>query len=589
MHTELTSSSVQTKSESVILTWEQLFYGIVLACAAILRLGNLGLTPLSPAEAENSWGVWLFWQPEAADRLPEISSSAWFSLTAFLTQVIGDSDVVMRLIPALAGIGAVLAIVRFRPFTGRMGGIVSAIMLALSPLLVSISRTADGNSLAILALIMVTGFWLQFRHTEEPRSLNWLAAWLAFGLITSPVFYSGIFAFGLAWLLEKFVGPQLKLGGYWPEGDVLRRAGITFVAVFAIASTMFLLNPAGIGIAAGTLEAWVGAFGGYSRIADIGNPVFTLLQYEMVLIAMAMIIMISMSILGDPESGFLGYWLVASVLLFMLQVGENSNALIALIPAALLVGRAFDQTVARIPLDRIFSTYPDGGMGFPMAGISIVLLLIGATYLGRFSRTGLETNSGRGLLFLCAMILALIVLMAIFISVYDQLSAITGLLLVGLTLSAVFSWSVAWRLGGEQANDSRQLWVEQGTDDELFLLNDTLRETGSSTIGLEEALEIYSTVDIAVLRWYLRDYDDVQFFDAIPAGATPDIIITPDGVEVQAGSDYTGTDFGLIRPDQTLNLTFTQNLRWWLFGDSTAPIQDQRIVLWVRANLITNQ
>ena len=589
MQSDLTSSSVQTESARVILTWEHLFYGVLLVCAAILRLGNLNQTPLSPAEAENGWGVWQFWQPEIASRMPEITSAAWFSLTALLSQIIGYSDLTMRLIPALAGIGAIVAITRLRPLTGRMGGIIAGLLIAVSPLFVSISRSADGHSLAVLALLMSASLWLQYRQDEMPRSLMWLAGWLAFGLTTSPIFYSGLLAFGFAWLLESKIGPQLNLNSPWPEGELARKAGITFIVVFAASATMFLLNPAGIGIAAGIVERWIGAFGGYSRIADIADPIGILLNYQFGLTLMAIVPMIVMTLNGDNESSFLGYWLIASIAIFFIQVGEITNALIVIIPAALIVGRAFDQTLARIPLDRIFSTYPDGGMGFPLAGIGAVLLLIATTNLGRVSRTGFESSIGSAHFFLFLICLTLVAAILITVFLYDRISAVTGVLLLGLVMSVVNGWSLAWRLGGEQAIDPRERWVVSATDDEIFILNDTLQETGSTTVGLGRSLEVYSTVDTAVMRWYLRDYDDTQFFDAIPAGAAPNIIITPDGVEVQAGSDYTGTDFGLLRTDQEIRLDRTSTIRWLLFGDSAPAIEDQRIVLWVRADLISNR
>lgn len=262
------------------MTWEHFFYAVLVVGASILRFGNLTLTPLSPAEAENGWGAWLFWQPATASRLPEVSSAAWMSLTVLVSQLFGYSDAIMRLIPVLAGIGAIVAVSRFRPLTGRWGGIISGLMLTLSPLYVSVSRTADGNSLAILALIMSASFWLQFRQTEDTRSVVWLAGWLGFGLTTAPVFYSGVLTFSLAWLLEAKVGPKLDLGGFWPEGELLRKGGITFIAVFALSSTLFLLNPAGIGTAANIVETWLAAFGGYARIAEIGEPIFVLMRYE---------------------------------------------------------------------------------------------------------------------------------------------------------------------------------------------------------------------------------------------------------------------------------------------------------------------
>ncbi len=586
--TDLTSSTTQIQTERTILTWEQLIHGIALVFAAILRFGNLGHTPLSPAEAENAWGVWQFWQPAVSDRLPEVGSAAWFSLTTLLTQVLGDSDLVMRLVPALAGIGALLAISYFRPFTGRMGLVVAAFLLALSPLFVSASRTANGNSLALLALIMTGGLWLKHRQAEDNRSLAWLVGWVAFGLTTAPIFFSGLAAFGFAWLLESRLGPPLNLGGSWPQEGQRRQLAIIFVAVLVGGSTMLLLNPAGFGMTANGLESWISAFGGFSNLAVLGDPILVLAQYELFFMVMAIASLLILSFLRDTITSFLGYWLMGSVIMMILQVGAVENALVALIPAALIVGRAFDLTLAQIPLRNLLSTYPDGGMGLPLAGISTVLLLIATTNLGRFTRLGIDASSGQAHYFLFLVCILLVLAIVITVLIYDRLSAVTGLLLIGLLASSVYGWGVAWRLGGDHANDTREQWVQSGTDSELRLLVDTLNETGSSALGLQQSIQIYSTIDNSVLRWYLRDFEDVSFFDAVPAEATPDVVITADNVELQAGSTYTGTDFGITRPDQRLRLNFMEGLRWWFFGDSAPQLTDQRLILWVRTDLITN-
>lgn len=592
MQSDLTSSRVQTESANVAFTWEHLLYGVLLICAAILRLSNLNQTPLSPAEAENGWGVWHFWQPALSDRMPDLSSAAWFSLTALLSQLTGYTDVALRIIPALAGIGAILAISRLRPFTGRMGSLIAGLLLVVSPLLVSISRSADGRSLAILALIISASLWLQYRQTANPRSLMWLAGWLAFGLTTAPLFYSGLCAFALAWLLESKIGPSLELSQTqtaWPPENNWRKAAITFAIVFVASATMFLLNPAGIGTTTGIFESWISAFGGYSQLNTLTNPISILLNYQFGLILLAVPAMLIMTINGDRQASFLGYWLIASILLFFLQVGELSNTLIVILPAALIIGRAFDQTVARIPSGNLFSTYPDGGMGFPVAGIGGIVLLIAATYLGRASRTGIDSPSGSALFILCVICVALVAAILITVLFYDAVSAATGLLLLTLTMSAVYGWSYAWRLGDEHAIDTRERWVQTATDDEIFILNDTLHEIGLSSHGFGQSLEIQSTVDTAPLRWYLRSYDNVRFVETIPSGSTADIIITPDGADLQANSSYTGTDFGLSRTDQKINLDTNGTVRWLLFGDAAPAIQDQRIVLWVRTDLLPNR
>ncbi|MEM9775898.1 MAG: glycosyltransferase family 39 protein, partial [Chloroflexota bacterium] len=239
----MAASSIQTESNKAVLTWEQVFYAGAIVCAVVLRFSNLGVVPLSPDEGENAWGVWQFWQPESAERIPEVSSAAWFSLTALVTQITGYTDLIMRLFPALAGVLTIVAIAKLRPLTGRLGAIIAAFIVAISPLLVSTSRMADGHSLAVLALVMCVGLLLQWQNGGTDRTLLWLAGWLGFGLATSPVFYSGIVAFGLAWLLQITVGPNVLDSLSVPEGDSRRRAIITFVAVLALSATMFLLNP----------------------------------------------------------------------------------------------------------------------------------------------------------------------------------------------------------------------------------------------------------------------------------------------------------------------------------------------------------
>ncbi|MEM8857753.1 MAG: glycosyltransferase family 39 protein [Chloroflexota bacterium] len=586
MGNRLAASSIQTRSNRIILTWEQLFYGIALLCAAVLRFSNLGVVPLSPEEAENGWGVWQYWQPEVADSLPEVSSAAWFSLTALLTQVGGYSDLLMRLFPAIAGILAIIAVTKLRAFTGRLGGVIAAFVLAISPLMVSISRMATGDSLAILSLILSIGFFLEWQANSTNRSIFWLAGWLGFGLTTSPVFYSGLLAFGFAYLLQSLIGSKIFSQFELPEDDARTRTIAIFAAVFVLSATMFLLNLGGIGAFTNILETWFLNFGGFSDLSSIADPLFSLLQYETIIFVVGIAAVLVMGLFQDHTSSFLAYWMIGSLLLFVVQVGELSNALIFMLPAALIVGRALDQVISQVPLNHLFSTYPDGGMGLPLAGICGLLLLIAATNLGRFSRTGFDQSLGQAHYFLFLVCVVLVIAMLVTITIYDRLSGTIGFLTTCLLISAVYGWGTAWRLSNSHANDTRERWVTLASDSEIRLLNDTLDEAGESIFGFEQSLEIYSTVDNSVLRWYLRDYPEVQFVSAVTPETVADAIITPDNVELQAGSDYTGSDFGLLLTDQDPDLQFRTRLRWWLYGESNTDLIDSRIILWLRTDLV---
>jgi hypothetical protein len=51
-------------------------------------------------------------------------------------------------------------------------------------------------------------------------------------------------------------------------------------------------------------------------------------------------------------------------------------------------------------------------------------------------------------------------------------------------------------------------------------------------------------------------------------------------------SGYIGTDFGHYRPDTIHELDAVQSLQWWLFHDSPLPVNEERLIFWLRADLV---
>ena len=60
--------------------------------------------------------------------------------------------------------------------------------------------------------------------------------------------------------------------------------------------------------------------------------------------------------------------------------------------------------------------------------------------------------------------------------------------------------------------------------------------------------------------------------------------------EPQLGADYIGSDFGLLRTGTTAQppsgTPIADVLRWWLFHETAAEIIEDRVILWVRADLV---
>ncbi|HID51285.1 MAG TPA: hypothetical protein EYP41_04505, partial [Anaerolineae bacterium] len=115
------------------LTIADAVFGLIVLAAGIIRFNNLDALPLSDGEAEAALAVWRFWQPGAAQ--VAVVSPAYFSLTAVLTQLLGFSDTVMRLVPAVFGLGLVILPRFLQRRLGVIGVLAASLLLAVSPLL----------------------------------------------------------------------------------------------------------------------------------------------------------------------------------------------------------------------------------------------------------------------------------------------------------------------------------------------------------------------------------------------------------------------------------------------------------------------
>ena len=145
--------------QSVTLADSLLFVLAILA--AIRNLADLGNMPLSASEATNALASWLQWQPAGATAPLLPLSPAYLSLTSPLTQLIGSSDVTMRLVPALVGAALVGLPWLLRRQLGPVGMLVSSALFLTSPTITALARTAGGGGLALFAALLLAISWIR--------------------------------------------------------------------------------------------------------------------------------------------------------------------------------------------------------------------------------------------------------------------------------------------------------------------------------------------------------------------------------------------------------------------------------------------
>ncbi|MBZ0111662.1 MAG: hypothetical protein K8J08_04305 [Thermoanaerobaculia bacterium] len=166
--------------EVVSLAW----MGGILLVAGWLRFHDLGALPLSPAEAVESYRAWAPAAGEVSGPVVGDSTGPLLvHLQTWIFFVLGSSELMARVLSALAGTALVAGAWLWRPLLGRFGALTLALLLALDPFLIAAARRAGPQSLAI-----GLGFFVIFRifvpSSRGPRSEVLLAVCIGLLLMT---------------------------------------------------------------------------------------------------------------------------------------------------------------------------------------------------------------------------------------------------------------------------------------------------------------------------------------------------------------------------------------------------------------------
>jgi hypothetical protein len=564
------------------LTGANVLFLVIGGAAAIMRLTDLGNLPLSPGEAAQALQVWGFGR--SGSEMLLTGSPAYFSISKLFIQIFGDSDAVVRLMPALFGVGIVLLPWLWQKRLGTVGALTTSVLFAVSPLQSVIARTAGGDAAAMFALLLLLIAAFCYRDSADKRWLYSLAAAFGLGMATSPLFFGGLISLGMAWGIHRLIGLPLFAmeDGVTADPDARKTAVYIALGIFILFATLLLLNPAGLGASARQITNWIAQFNPANNPGTAVDPFLTIARYEPILLTIGLIVILWATWKNNPFASFCVYWIAAILLLILLQRGSMNNAVLLTIPGILMIG-----TFA----NHIFEKRVKAMTWFVSGGTLLVLMLALvnlARYVRRFPYEPQELSNIW--IIVLAIVLGLITLY--FILSWEITAVYQGIFLGLLGFFLFYSWGSAWWLSHQAANDPRERWVTTGTDDDVRVLLPLMQEVSNHIANSTYDLDILSSVDSPVLRWYLRDIANIQFGSTIPSGSANEVIITPDTVELALGSDYMGGDYGLIRfeppsPETQPTTPIMETLRWWFFQESNAVTPVERIVLWIRVDTVS--
>lgn len=553
-------------------------YLLTVFMAAVMRLSGLDSVPLSPAEALQALNVWQFLQP--GNTAVSIQSPAYFSLTSLLMAFFGDSDVTARLVPALFGIGLVLLPWFLRERLGSVGALVTAVLLAISPLNAVVARTVGGDALAIFAVGLTAVALMRTYDTQSKPWLYTLAIAIGLGITSAPLFYTGLITLMLAWLLSQFVGPKLNDEVFSIERDLWGKTAVFFLVTALLLSTRFLTYLPGIGAAAGIFGDWITQFAFSGGLQQLLEPFLALVRYELVLVIFGIFTILWAVWRNQPFGTLLVYWLTGALIILLLQRGTLNNALVIVLPSYLLIG-LFTHTILHKAI-----TWQSWLMAAVLALLGGAIVVNIARFL-RASVYGTElANIWMGLIIFVVAVFALY-----FMWIWSETAVIQGSLLAVLILLIIYQWGTAWNLTHTNGNNPAERWITTATADGLPLMATTLRDVSRQVVGSDYDIEVHSAVDTPALRWYLRDFQQAQIGNALPPGTQAAALITPiTMVEPFLGSDYLGSDFDLtvggITPLVSSETPVQDALRFWFFHETNMQPEREGVILWVRADLI---
>ncbi len=493
-----------------------------------------------------------------------------------------SSEGLARFWPALAGIALVLLVYELRGELGRVGALGAAFVLAVSPLLVFWSRSATGESVALLAAMV-----LIVALSRARRGVPWVI-WSAVGLallaLSSPTGYSVL----------VLIAPMaiLALAGRQSADDDANGASsqwltslLVFAGIVVLGATAMFFNPGGFAAVADLPAAWLRSFASPS-----GYSPFWLLAQVTLGELLALVAGIAGLVIGlrrrDWFAQALGLWLLLALLLLVLRSGRTpGDAALLVLPLALLAGIAVEAFVAQV------SFAGERAEAAVLLAACLVVLGAAAIWLADYARS-LDGTPNTAFLFSAAA--ALVVLLAILLAYFvvfgkrvtwqvAVLVAAVALGLLTLRMAALNShnhdplrWGTVANSRG--ASDGRnatafleQLAAQRGTD---------LRDL---PVGLVAAP---GTAPSPLLRWLVRDAGAREATGA--AGTESDAVLIsladdpPPGASA-AGAPLVGRSFRIAEQWTPAGLRGASLWKWLLYGQFGTLDSQQRAVIWLPA------
>jgi uncharacterized protein (TIGR03663 family) len=582
------SAKLKPERSAVPLSWltvEVALYILIGMIAAGLRFYALGAQPLRESEAAQALTAWRFYQGNLKGATSY--SPLLFLGNVFTFALLGASNALARLMPALSG--TLLAVLPYflRHRLGRSGALAASILLALSPSTLFFSRYLGGQIVVAACVLAVLVGFFGYLDSKQPKYAYLTAGALALSLSADPMVYTFVLIFGTFLLLLGLVDRLADVDMGWSavlvawrtareEKDLLKNSALVLATVLVLVCTAFLLNFAGLPAALDFLPTWLAQLGPQIGAQPWYYYFQLLVLYEPLVLAFGLIALVYYYLRQrDLLTTFLLYWTVAAVVIYTLA-GQKApgNVLFLVLPLALLtsllLGRFWDQLAQA-------ATWGAEGL---FATLSLPVVIYFAIQLAGYA------SSGQAVYLYMALVafLVLPILVALCWMWLGQGPALRcGGIILALAL-AMPTVGLSMGLNYHRAADPREPMVAEATLPGIVDLVTTLEQISSHQEGDPHVIAV--TVEEAtgpILAWHLQNFGNTRFVEQLsPSIETPVVITLAEEEEPSLGGSYVGQSFALQARWNLQGLTRTELVRWLLYRDAPTPVKSRDVVLWVK-------
>ena len=554
------------------ITFEHFSYLSIFGLALFVRLLMLGKSPLGEFEATWAYQAWELSQGQTS----HIGLQAgYLTLTEGLFSLMGSSNALARLWPALAGSLLVWTPFLFRAKLGREAALIMALGLALDPGLVAISRLAGGPMLAVTFFVLACGLlWA--------GKLAWAVFFGGMALLSGPALWMGALGMALTLGVAHWLGAfnlpshaRGRISTQMPGRYTLWGLALALGAVIML-GTSFLHHYQGFSAWLSALPAFLEEWAWPSGV-PAGRLVAALLVYQPLALIFGLIGGARGLARGEKTSRFLIIWFAAALGLALIYPGRQVYDLLwSLIPLWGLAGMELARNFGAVKASWVTRSQAAFiFVLFALAWLSFVsLVLLG----GDPKRAGLQWGIVGSTFLLMALVTALVA------GEWGWVAARKGLAAgVSATLGL---YVLAGMVGAAYLHpgDPRELWLPGSGGGQVELLQESLGDVGLLNTGRQEQVEIVVLDGNAALHWALRGYTEVSFRDSMPLGTHPPVMITGEGEASQPWTAaYRGQDF-VLRTSQGWAGAIPGDWKNWITFRE-APLEKEKSILWVRWDL----